>query len=138
MVGCSCTAAARDRYRSRFSGPLLDRIDMRVRVERLDLEAMTGPPGEASAEVRARVSAAREVQSGRGRLNRSLGRRALDEEPFTGGATRLLAAAVDRFQLTARGWDRVRRVARTIADLAGQEEIDEQAVAEALSYREEL
>jgi magnesium chelatase family protein len=138
LVGCRCTETAKERYRSRFSGPLLDRFDMRVRVERLDLEAMTGPPGERSSEVKARVVAARSLQEQRGSLNRLLQRRDLDGQPYTAEATRLLASAVDRFRLTARGWDRVRRVARTVADLAGRDEVDEAAVAEALAYRKSL
>ncbi len=138
LVGCRCTETAKERYRSRFSGPFLDRFDMRVRVERLDLDAMTGPPGESSAEVKERVLAARTIQVERGRLNRLLARRDLDRQSYTAGATRLLASAVDRFQLTARGWDRVRRVARTVSDLAGRDDIDQDAVAEALAYRKTL
>jgi magnesium chelatase family protein len=138
LVGCGCSAAAKERYRSHFSGPLLDRFDLRVRVERLDLEAITGPPGEDSATVRARVSVARDIQRRRGGLNRLLGRRTLDQQSYSTEATRLLSTSVDRLRLTARGWDRVRRVARTVSDLAGRDEIDEAAVAEALGYRAEL
>jgi len=137
LVGCHCTAAAQDRYRGRFSGPLLDRLDLRVRVERLDLAAMTGPPGEPSAEVRRRVVAARTIQLERGAMNRRLTGRQLDDQPFTSAARRLLTGAVDRLRLTGRGWDRVRRVARTIADLEGCQQIDDSAVAEALVYRAE-
>ena len=135
LQGCGCTAAAVDRYRARFSGPLLDRIDVRVQVGRLDAEAMAGPPGEDSASVAQRVAAARLRQRARGSLNRSLGRDELDSLPCSPEATRLLRAAVDRFSLTGRGWDRVRRVARTIADLSGSEQVDHAAVTEALSYR---
>jgi magnesium chelatase family protein len=138
LVGCKCTEAAKERYRSRFSGPFLDRLDIRVRVERLDLSAVTGPPGESSKVVRERVLAARVLQAERGRLNRLLTRRDLDAQTYTADATRLLASAVDRFALTARGWDRVRRVARTVCDLGGRSEIDEAAVAEALAYRKTL
>ena len=138
LVGCSCTEAVRQRYLNRFSGPLLDRLDMRVRVSRLSLEEMTGPPGEGSVPVRERVAAARAIQAERGWLNRSLRRAVLDEQPYTRDATTLLEAAVDRMQLSARGWDRVRRVSRTVADLNGHEEIGEDAVAEALAYRAEL
>lgn len=138
LVGCNCTDAARARYRARFSGPLLDRLDMRVPVQRLRLDEMTGPPGEASAAIRSRVAAARVVQAERGGLNRELTRRVLDEQPYTPAAHSLLSASVERLRLSARGWDRVRRVARTIADLAGLAEINEDAIAEALTYRAEL
>jgi magnesium chelatase family protein len=137
LVGCNCTGAALDRYRSRFSGPLLDRLDLRVRVERLDLASMTGPPGEPSAPVRERVMAARAVQIERGGMNRQLTGSQLDDQPFTPAAHQLLTGAVDQLRLTGRGWDRVRRVARTIADLDGTERIEEAAVAEALVYRAE-
>ncbi|MGI9647345.1 MAG: YifB family Mg chelatase-like AAA ATPase, partial [Acidimicrobiia bacterium] len=137
LVGCSCTGAALDRYRGRFSGPLLDRLDLRVRVERLDLASMTGPRGEPSADVRERVVAARAIQLERGRMNRLLTGSQLDDQPFTPQAHRLLTGAVDQLRLTGRGWDRVRRVARTIADLDDSEQIDEDAVGEALVYRAE-
>ena len=138
LVGCECSETAKRRYRSRFSGPLLDRLDLRVRVVRLDHDEITGPPGEDSASVRARVTAARAVQHDRGGLNRSLRRRVLDDQAYTSEASRLLSLAVDRFALSARGWDRVRRVARTVADLAGEGQIDEAAVGEALGYRATL
>ena len=135
LKGCGCTAAALDRYRGRFSGPLLDRIDVRVPVGRLTVDEMTGPPGEGSAVVRSRVAEARQIQQERGTLNRSLARDQLDDIPYTPGALRVLRSAVDSLRLTGRGWDRVRRVARTVADLAGSEAVDEAAVGEALGYR---
>ena len=135
LQGCGCTAAAVDRYRARFSGPFLDRIDVRVQVGRLDADTMAGPPGEDSASVASRVATARLRQHERGSLNRSLGREELDALPWSPEATRLLRAAVDRLSITGRGWDRIRRLARTIADLSGSEGVDEAAVAEALSFR---
>lgn len=137
LQGCKCTAAAFERYRARFSGPLLDRIDVRVPVARLTVDEMTGDPGERSAEVRTRVTAARLVQQERGTLNRSLSRDQLDAMTYTPEARRMLRSSVDRLQLTGRGWDRVRRVARTVADLAASEVVDEAAVGEALGYRVE-
>lgn len=133
--GCECSEPARLRYRSRISGPLLDRFDLRVPVPRLDVDAMTSAPGEQSASVRARVLAARAVQQERGAINRALTRAQLDDQPYAPAAVRCLADAVDRLKLTARGWDRVRRVARTIADLAGCELVTDQHVSEAVAYR---
>ena len=82
-----------------------------------------------------RVAAARKIQSDRGHLNRDLERAALDELPMTDEATQLLAAAVERSALTARGYDRIRRVARTLADLEGAAAVDDGHVAEALALR---
>ena len=138
LVGCECTAAAKARYRARFSGPLLDRFDLRVRVERLPLSALTASPGEGSELVRRRVVEARERQVSRGGLNRLLTRRQLDEERYSASAETLLSAAVEKRQLTARGWDRIRRVARTLADLGQAAEIGRDHVAEALTYRADL
>ncbi len=134
---CRCTPRSLDRYARRLSGPLLDRFDMRVPLDRLEVEDLSGPAGEASAVVRERVARARTAQRLRGRLNRDLGRDALDELAWEPGGIALLRSAAGRFGLTGRGWDRVRRVARTIADLAAAEVVGEDHVAEALSYRGE-
>ncbi len=135
-VGCRCAPGAVARYRRRLSGPLLDRFDLRVPLERLDADELVAGQGEPSESVRTRVVAARRRQQQRGALNRSLSRARLDGLDWSRGATDLLHRAVDTFALTGRGWDRVRRVARTVADLAGREGVEEPDVAEALSYRE--
>ncbi|MBM3694556.1 MAG: YifB family Mg chelatase-like AAA ATPase [Actinobacteria bacterium] len=135
LVACTCPPAGVARYRRRFSGPLLDRFDLQVAVPRLDPADLCGPEGEPSAAVRSRVAVARRLQAERGALNRSLSRRDLDALQWRPEATRLLRAAADRLALTARGWDRVRRVARTLADLAGVGAVAEEQVAEALSLR---
>lgn len=126
-----------ERYRARLSGPLLDRIDLHVRIARVPVEQLrAAAPGEPSAAIRARVVAARERQRARGAINARLRgpllRRhgSLDD---AGGV--LLESAASRGGLSARGFDRIRRVARTIADLAGAERIAREHVAEALLYR---
>ena len=131
---CECRPALRARYRSRISGPLLDRFDLIVRVGRVEAGEYAGPAGEPSAEVASRVARAREAQLGRGILNRHLTREASLE---TAEAMALGAAAVGSGVLTARGGDRVRRVARTIADLAGVEHVEEVHMAEAIGLRGE-
>jgi len=135
MRGCGCSTAAKDRYRKRFSGPFLDRIDLRVDVPRLEVDELAGPRGESSQAVRARVAAARVRQKERGCLNRDLGAAALDACGFTTEAVRSLRAAVHDLALTGRGWDRVRRMARTIADLDASPAVRREHVAEALSFR---
>jgi magnesium chelatase family protein len=138
---CRCTPDQVARYRSRVSGPLLDRIDLQVfvpRVERAVLTARDAPPGEASAAVRARVAVARERQIARQRKpNARLAPRELERHCATDPAAReLLDAALTRLSLSARGYHRVLRVARTIADLAGAPGIEAKHVAEAVRYRE--
>ncbi|HSF85301.1 MAG TPA: YifB family Mg chelatase-like AAA ATPase [Acidimicrobiia bacterium] len=137
LVPCRCTPRAVDRYRRRFSGPLLDRIDLRIRVARLDGEDLAGPPGEESAAVRARVVAARKRQVERGALNAGLERSELDRLEWSPGAVRLLQRSVRSLALTARGWDRVRRVAVTVADLDESTVLGEAHVVEALELRGE-
>lgn len=137
-VACVCSAAVADRYRARLSGPLLDRFDLRVRVGRVDGAELLAPEGEPSAEVRQRVKKARDAQRVRGVLNRELRRDRLDVMPWDDEARALLTTAVDRQGLTGRGWDRVRRVARTIADLAGVEAVAGDHVAEAVTLRTDL
>ncbi len=135
LVACRCTPRTVDRYRRRLSGPLLDRFDMRIRLARVAPGELTGPPGEATAEVRARVCAARKRQDARGGLNRELHRAELDAFGWDDDAIGLLVDAVGSMALTARGWDRVRRVAVTIADLDESDVVTARHVGEALAYR---
>ncbi|HEX6145279.1 MAG TPA: YifB family Mg chelatase-like AAA ATPase [Acidimicrobiia bacterium] len=132
---CDCRPAVRGRYRARISGPLLDRFDLIVHVGRVEEEEYSGPRGESSSHVAVRVEMAREAQLERGQINRYLvpGRDGLETE----AARRLVSSAVGRAVLTARGADRVRRVARTIADLEGSAQVDEEHVAEAIGLRGE-
>jgi magnesium chelatase family protein len=132
---CQCAPAAVGRYRARLSGPLVDRFDLRVPVHRVEPAELLGPGGEATTSVRGRVEAARRRQIDRGVLNRALDRDALDALPWDPDAHRLATRAIERFDLTARGWDRVRRVARTIADLAGDDSANADHMAEALGLR---
>jgi magnesium chelatase family protein len=134
-VACRCTPRAVDRYRRRLSGPLLDRFDLRLRLGRVMRRELTAAPGECTADVRQRVVAARRRQRARGRLNRDLRRRDLDAVDWESEALALLDDAVVSLALTARGWDRVRRVAVTIADLAGSGVVSGEHMAEALAYR---
>jgi magnesium chelatase family protein len=120
---CLCTPRQAAAYRSRISRPLLDRIDLHVEVPPVAWSDLVGPRGESSGAVAARVSTARARQA----LPRSLevGREALG----------LLAAAMTALNLSARGYDRTLRVARTIADLAGEPVVRGEHVAEALQFR---
>jgi magnesium chelatase family protein len=139
---CRCPPAARQRYNRRLSGPLLDRFDLRVLVTRPDAgSVLGGPPGEPSAPVAARVAAARELARRRGvRCNAELPAPRLDElAPLAPGAGRLLEHRLRAGLLSARGLHRVRRVARTIADLAqAPGPVAEEHVCLALNLRAEL
>jgi magnesium chelatase family protein len=139
---CSCSERDVERYRSRISGPLLDRIDLHVEVPALPIGQLEiTAAGESSAAVRSRVLVARERQARRGnggaaRCNALLGSAGLRAHcRLDDRATAVLARAHERLGLSARGYDRVRRVARTIADLAGRDEIIAADVAEAVSFR---
>ncbi|MEX2251049.1 MAG: ATP-binding protein, partial [Acidimicrobiia bacterium] len=132
---CECRPAIRWRYRSRISGPLLDRFDLIVRVGRVEAGEYGGSPGEASIEVATRVERARAAQMARGQVNRHMAPGGVLHE--SQAAKGLVTAAVGNALLTARGADRVRRVARTIADLAGVDQVEEEHMAEAIGLRGE-
>jgi magnesium chelatase family protein len=139
---CHCTPAQVARYRGRLSGPLRDRIDLIVPVPPVAVSAVVeGDAGEASSAVRARVCAARTRQHDRYGVdgpasNADLRGRAVASACRADASGRaLLARAVEAFGLSARGYDRVLKVARTIADLAGGGGVEAEHVAEALQYR---
>ena len=142
---CDCRDDHLARYRAKLSGPLLDRIDLRLLVPRLTKHELLGATaGEPSSAVRARVIEARQHQLDRyeslgvtcnAHLPAALARR---QVALTAGAERFLGDAVEKTDLSGRGFDRVLKVARTIADLAGADRTDAEHVGEALSYREAL
>ena len=133
---CRCSAEQVARYRSRVSGPLLDRVDLHVDVPRLRDHDDSGT-AEPSAAVRERVAGARARQMERaGKPNQRLAVGELRKHCAIGPSSRrLLARAMEKLHLSARARDRVLRVARTIADLAQSDGIDDEHVAEAVSFR---
>lgn len=136
---CRCTEDQVQRYQEKISGPLLDRIDLRIDVPRLPARELTRTvAGEASSEVRARVVAARERQLQRqGSCNARLpGNRILQDAMLEPAALAMLEQAAERFGFSARGFHRIARVARTIADLAGSERITVEQLGEAVAYRQ--
>lgn len=138
-IECQCTPQQVMRYRSRVSGPLLDRFDLHVEVpvQTGDLLVKAGGDGDSSAVVRERVADARERQAARGQVNTLLAGQSLhkacrlDEQ-----SERLLSGAMDKLGLSARALHRILRVARTLADLQGVEAITSQHLMEALGYRQ--
>ena len=136
---CKCSENDVTRYLSRLSGPLLDRIDLFVEVSALEFDELAErSKAEPSEAVRARVNAARAIQNGRtvAVSNAYLGQKELDSCCSLDEACQaVMKGAFDRLGLTARGYDRIRRVARTIADLDGSEHIQVHHLAEALQYR---
>ncbi len=137
---CRCSADAVSRYRGRISGPLLDRIDMHVEVPAPPREALrVGTPGdgEDTATVQTRVVQARERMLARsGQPNATLGTRDLERVACLAEKDhQLLEAAVERLGLSARAYHRILRVARTVADLAGAQDIGSSHLAEAIGYR---
>ena len=134
---CRCTPLMQVQYSSKLSGPLRDRIDLAVDVAALPISQLAGGVGgEPSAAVRARVLAARECQRLRGVLNARLDGPALvDACALDDGAWQLLEKAGTKLGLSARGVNRVRKIARTIADLAGEDAVRWDHIAEALQFR---
>lgn len=140
VKACICTPGQIYRYQRKLSGPLLDRFDLHVEVPRLPFEKLTGAPAEPSNAVRARVTAARAAQADRfsttAKLNAAMKLTDLKRHvALPDDALELVRQAVNRFHLSGRVYHRVLKVARTIADLAGEEQLTSAHVAEALQYR---
>ncbi|MDO9227245.1 MAG: YifB family Mg chelatase-like AAA ATPase [Pseudomonadota bacterium] len=135
---CHCSPEQVARYRGKISGPLLDRIDLHIEVPALpEAELTSTSGGEPSVAVKARVSAARERQLARqGKPNARLSGREIDRHcPLDGLGETLLKQAITRLGLSARAYHRILKLARTIADLAGEERISAAHLAEAIQYR---
>ena len=139
---CSCTPSAIERYRQRISGPLLDRIDLHVEARPVEYDALAAKTGgEPSADIRTRVAAIRAMQAQRyqglgftcnAQLPSGMLRRYC---PLAPAAEKLLRGAFERMGYSARAYDRILRVARTIADMNGVEQIGAAELMEALQYR---
>jgi magnesium chelatase family protein len=139
---CRCSGMQVRRYRTRISGPLLDRFDLRVHLPPVEKEELMGmATGEPSAAVAMRVHAARQRQyarQGDGVVNARLTPSQLEAFAMPDGeGTKLLDAAMSRFSLSARSYHRILKVARTIADIEGVDLVQSGHVAEALQYRGE-
>ncbi len=139
---CTCTDAAVQKYLNRVSGPLLDRIDIHVEVPPVEYDDLTAKSGEeTSAEIRRRVNAAREIQTARFEGMSTKCNAHIEAAQFEqvcvmdDKADRMLKAAFDKLNLTARAYDRIMKVARTIADLDRSEVIRSPHISEAIQYR---
>jgi len=143
VKACTCSSSMITRYQKRLSGPLLDRIDIHVDVPRVDYDKLRSQElGESSERVRERVEAARQIQRLRFEKDENVHQNAdmgvaevrkyckLDDESES-----LMKNAMNQMQLTARAYHRILKLARTISDLAGEENIQSSTLAEALQYR---
>lgn len=139
---CVCTPAMVQRYLNKISGPLLDRIDIHVEVVPVPFEHLARvPQGESSAEIRARVEKAREIQAIRFAdqgifCNAQMSTPQLQRYcQLTPESLKMMKTAMERFNLSARAYDRILKVSRTIADLQGEPDILPSHIAEAIQYR---
>ena len=140
---CVCSPGQVQRYMSRVSGPLLDRIDIQCDIAAVPFAELSKmAPGEPSAAIRARVIAARQIQENRYKdykgihCNAQMTERMIHQfaEPTEEGIN-LLRMAMEKLSLSARAYNRILKVARTIADLAGSQQVEPQHLAEAIGYR---
>ncbi len=140
---CSCSPGSVNRYMGRISGPLLDRIDLHIEVTPLSISEISSTKAEeSSATIRERVVRARAIQSRRFKTiegvhtNAMMNSRMLrDYAPLDARSRQMLEMAMERLKLSARAYDRIIKVARTIADLADQEQIGVVHISEAINYR---
>lgn len=139
---CRCTAPLIQRYRSRISGPLLDRIDLHVEVPAVPhRELLQRAPAESSADMRGRVVAARRIQAARFVRTKIFCNAQMNSRhirsfcPIDAASRHLLESAIDRLGLSARAFNRLLKIARTIADLAGAADIGVEHISEAIQYR---
>jgi magnesium chelatase family protein len=145
---CTCAPAIVTKYQKRISGPILDRIDIHIEVPRVDYEKLSGDRlGETSETIRKRVQAARDIQNKR--FSNGEARDIICNADMRIGEVRqfcqlqaegqsLMRAAMSQLNLSARAYHRILKLSRTIADLAGSEEIQSAHLAEALQYRPKL
>jgi len=139
-LSCSRAPRCAEAYQNKISGPLLDRIDLHVDVDAVnpwDMKPVSDKPNETSAQIRARVVAARNRQIARqGKVNAMLdGAELTAVTNLSNELTEFLNTAAEKMSMSARGYNRIKRIARTIADLRGSDDIEMSDIAEALSYR---
>ncbi|MGM0472213.1 MAG: YifB family Mg chelatase-like AAA ATPase, partial [Bacillota bacterium] len=140
---CSCSHGQIERYLSKVSGPLLDRIDIHIEVPRLEADVVSAAPnGESSAQIRARVNQARQIQYQRFQdqeinCNAEMSGKLLEKYAILTSASQdLLHQAIKRLNLSARAYDRILKLSRTIADLDHKSEIGAEHIGEAIQYRD--
>lgn len=140
---CSCSHRQIERYRNKVSGPLLDRIGIHIEVPRLEAEVISSSPtGETSAEIRQRVNQARKIQYDRFHkqsiiCNAEMNGKLLGKYCIlTSDSKELLQQAIERLNLSARAYDRILKLGRTIADLDQKSKIEADHIGEAIQYRD--